>query len=173
MGKWPSNIKVKLYLSLEVPICSCADQYVSVVFDDSQHTRSHRCAASSTATSRVDPKSDHCLVSPVILCYAFTEYTTSQTLVSSVVQCCEAPPVTLLVGLGPSQHQLDSQSRLNIKPMNCGSGHRSGNARPTLEWIKAISFSEVEPGLSMTVSACMRSMPGSFSFQNWGSVGLQ
>ena len=64
-----------------------ADQYVSVVFGDSQHTRSHRCAASSTATSRVDPKSDHCLVSPVILCYAFTEYTTSQTLVSSVVQC--------------------------------------------------------------------------------------
>ena len=64
-----------------------ADQYVSVVFDDSQHTRSHRCAASSAATSRVDPKSDHCLVSPVILCYAFTEYTTSLTLVSSVVQC--------------------------------------------------------------------------------------
>ena len=105
MGKWPSNIKVKLYLSLEVPI-----------------------------------------------------------------SCCKAPPVTLLVGLGPSQHQIDSLSRLNVKPMNCGSGQCSGNARPTLEMIKATLFSEVEPGLSMTVSACMRSMPGSFSFPNFGSL---
>ena len=68
-------------------LLSNADQYVSVVFGDSQHTRSHRCAASSTATSRVDPNSDHCLVSPVILCYAFAIHTTTLTLVSLVVQC--------------------------------------------------------------------------------------
>ena len=39
-----------------------------------------------------------------------------------------------------------------------------------LRFLKASFISEVEPGLSMTVSACMRSMPGSFSFPNFGSL---
>ena len=50
-----------------------ADQYVSVVLGDSRHTRSYRCAASSAAASRVDPMSDHCMVSPVTLCYALPQ----------------------------------------------------------------------------------------------------
>ena len=40
---------------------------------DSRHTRSHRCAASSAAASRVDTMSDHCVVSAVTLCYALPQ----------------------------------------------------------------------------------------------------
>ena len=52
---------------------SCADQYASVVLDDSWRTRSYRRAASSAAASRVGPMSDHCMVFPSTLCYALPQ----------------------------------------------------------------------------------------------------
>ena len=59
-----------------------ADQYVSVVLGDSRHTRSYRRAASSAAASRVDPMSDHCMVSTVLYAMPCPNKHYTQTLVT-------------------------------------------------------------------------------------------
>ena len=59
-----------------------ADQYASVVLDDSLRTRSYRRAASPAAASHVDPMSDHFLVSPVLYAMPCPNKHYTQTLVT-------------------------------------------------------------------------------------------
>ena len=81
----PIWILVSLYRSSLRPLSCIYPTLTSMCqssLPDSQHTRSYRCAAQSAAASRMDPMSGHCVVPPVILCYAFLIHTTTLTPVS-------------------------------------------------------------------------------------------